>query len=684
MLQARRIDVSVALMPLFSREVLVEHVALVEPSIELRIDKAGRENWSFAAERQPARYAAAGLAPSAGDVISDTGGSLVVRTLAPAQAGALPDAIRQIELRSIALTRARIRYIDARSDTHHALENLNLRLSGRRLSDPMRAIGDVVWQGEKVSFDARLDAPLSLLGETAAKTRLALAGAPLAAGFEGTIKLQPSFEARGAVRFDGTSVAAAAAWLGTRLPNGGPLGGFRGTGELVASPSSIALNQASFLLGKTRMTGIVVGELRKARPYISAGLQITDLDLDALSAGFADAEPVQRTNATTPLAQADDRLPTTGAANAQGQGPPQSIEDLLRRYPMPRQEPGVAKFAPQVRGYRAREGWSDAPIDVASLGVVDAKARITIDRLKVSGLDIDRTVTRLALTDRRLEVTIDDLRLYGGSGKGIVRAGPGGQGLTLGGNLTIGKVAIQPLLKDVAGFETLAGQGDIQLAISGAGVSQQAIAESLTGTSNLKFQNGAIVGWNLAKILRGLGQGQFTGLDAVATETTDFSELAATFKITGGNAVTDDLKLVSPLLRVAGQGRIGIGQRNLDMSLKPKLVSSLAGQGGPASAAGLEIPVRLKGPWRAPRIVPDFGSIARDPNQIIERARDLSRTIQGGNFGDIVRGALGGGDGGSGGAGGAGGGGPAPPGNTGAGDGTGGSTGQDLIKRFLR
>ena len=679
MLQARRIDVSVALMPLFSREVHVEHVALVAPQIELRIDKAGRENWSFAASKQPARYAAAGLSPSTGDVISDHGDSLFLRTVAPAQAGALPDAIKQIELRSIALTKARIRYIDGRSATSHALENLNLRLSGRRLSDPMRAIGDLVWQGEKVSFDARLDAPLSLLGETAAKTRLALAGAPLAAGFEGTIKLRPSFEARGAVRFDGTSVTAAAAWLGTRLPNGGPLGGFRGTGELVAGASSVALNQAKFLLGKTRMTGIIVGELRKARPYLSADLKIADLDLDALGAGFADAEPTVRKTVTAPLAQAGGQLPTTGVAASQGGRAPQSIEDLLRRYPVPRQEPGVAKFSPQVRGYRAREGWSDAPIDVASLGLLDAKARIAIDRLKVAGLDIDRTVTRLALTDRRLDVTIDDVRLYGGGGKGIVRAGPATTGLTVGGNLTIGKVAIQPLLKDAAGFETLAGQGDIQLAISGAGASQQAIARSLTGTSSLKFENGAIVGWNLAKILRGLAQGQFTGLDAVATETTDFSELAATFKISGGNAVTDDLKLVSPLLRVAGQGRIGIGQRDLDMALKPKLVSSLAGQGGPVSAAGLEIPIRLKGPWRAPRVVPDFGGIARDPNQIIERARDLGRTIQGGNLGDIVRGVIGG----SGGAGQRDTG-PANPGNTGTGDRTGGGGAQDLIKRFLR
>jgi AsmA protein len=642
MLQARRIDVSVALMPLFSREVHVEQIAVVEPTIELRIDESGRENWSFALFDRPARYAAAGSLAGAGSVLSDHSGGLVVRTAAPAQAGGLPSAIQQIELRSIALTKARIRYHDARSGVAHSVDDFNLRLSGRRLSDPMRATGDLSWRGETVRFDVRLDAPRALMGDNAAKARLTLAGAPLAAGFDGTVKLRPAFEARGAVRFDGHSLAAAAEFLGTHLPNGGPLGGFRGTGELVAKDKSVALNQASLVMGQTRMTGIIFAEQRKARPYISADLKITDLDIDSLSAGFAEAAPVTRSGPTSALiTQAGTRLPAAGVTVSGDDGAPQSIEDLLKRYPVPRQEPGVAKFAPQVRGYRSRDGWSDAPLNADALGAIDAKARLKIDRLKVASLDIARGVTRLTLNDRKLDVTIDDLSLYGGGGKGIVTAGPAGQGLKVGGNLTLDKVAIQPLLKDASGLDTLAGQGNIQLSVSGAGSSQQAIAETLAGRAQVTLENGAIVGWNLAKILRGLGRGEFSGLDAVESETTDFSELAATFRIANGNAVTDDLRLISPLLRVAGKGRIGIGQRDLDLALKPKLVSSLTGQGGEMSAAGLEIPVRLKGPWRTPRVVSDFNSLARNPNQIIEKARELGQALKRGNFSDIVRGALG-------------------------------------------
>jgi AsmA protein len=661
MLEAQRIDVSVALMPLLSQEVHVEHIGLVSPVIRLRIDKKGLENWSFAGGTRPARYAALGasLAGAAGQTISDQTDGLVTKTAAPAQAGGLPSYIRQIELRSIALTKARIRYHDERSGALHDVKDLNLRVSGRRISDPLRAIGDLAWQGERISFDAHLDAPTKLLNQSAAKARVTINGAPLSAGFDGTVKLAPEFEARGAARFDGRSVGALIGWFGTRFANADLLGGFRGTGQLVAGSKSVALNDAQLVLGETRASGVIFAEMRKKRPYISTDLKITDLDIDKVSAAFAEAEPIAATS-----------RPQGAGAGDEGKAPPQSIEDLLKRSALPPQMPGVAKFSPQVRGYQRREGWSEAPIDPATLAVVDAKARLKVDRLKVSGVAIERTALRAALSDGALELTIDELRLYGGAGKGVITAGAASNGFTVGTDLEIDKVAIHPLLKDAADFEMLSGQGRIKLAVRGAGASQRAIAQSLKGSADVTFSNGAIVGWNLAKILRGLSKGQLTELEAVETETTDFSELAAAFKIDGGNAVTDDLRMLSPLLRVAGNGRVGIGKRDLDLALKPKLVSSLAGQGGQRDVAGLEVPVRLKGAWRAPKVIPDVSGLARDPSQLVDTARELGRQIKGGNLGDIVRGVLGNGGGGG-----------KPADNA---DQTGGGGTQDLIKRFLR
>jgi AsmA protein len=678
MLTAERVDLSVALLPLFSREVHVEHVALVAPVLDLTVDAQGRESWSFAGAREPARYAALGSAAAGGRIASDAGSGLVVETGAPAAAVAgLPEAIRAIELRSIAMTRALIRYHDARSGVRHEIGNLNLRLSGRRITDPLRAIGDLVWHGEKIAFDGRLEALSDIIAGETAKARVTLTGAPLSAGFEGTIKAGAAFEARGQTQVDGRSLAKVAAWLGTELPNAAPLGGFRVAGRLVAGGRSLALNEASFALGDARASGIILAELRDTRPFLSTDLKISALDVDKLAAAFAEARP-----APPPA------LPTTGVSHgaatvsandrAGDPAPPRSIEDLLRRSEVGPQQPGAGKFAPQpqVRGYESRDAWRTETIEASMLGLVDAKARLTIDGLKVAGLAIARTVMRAALSNGALRIDIDDLKGYGGGGKGIVTVHAASGALRLGANLTVEQVAIQPLLKDAAGFEMLAGRGDIHLVLAGAGKSEQTIADSLDGEARLTFRDGAIVGWNLAKILRGLGQGQIGNLDAVSAEKTDFSELAATFKIVDGNAVTDDIRLLSPLLRVTGAGRVGIGARDVDLGLRPKLVSSLAGQGGANDLGGLEVPIRLAGPWRAPRVRPDIGGLTKDPAKLLEAVRGVGRPVNGRSIGDVVRGVLGdtstdGGQNGS------------PPTET-KGGGPGGGGAQDLIGRFLR
>ena len=302
---------------------------------------------------------------------------------------------------------------------------------------------------------------------------------------------------------------------------------------------------------------------------------------------------------------------------------------------------GAGRFAPQVRGYANRNEWSSEPIDASALGLLDAKARLRVAGLKVSGLTIGSTALRLALADRVARVDIDDIKLYSGGGKGVITARPDRGGVSIGANLRVDKVAARALLNDAAGFDRLDGRGDLVLVVSGVGDSQKAIAGSLNGTARFAFQDGAIVGWNLAKIIRGLQRGQFSNFDAVAGEQTDFSELGGSFTISGGVAATKDLRMTSPLLRLTGEGDVGIGGRNLNLALRPRLVSSLRGQGARGDSDGLDIPVKLKGPWHDPRIVPDVAGLTQDPDKLLNQVQKLGKKFKGKSVGDIVRGVLG-------------------------------------------
>lgn len=627
MLTARQIDVSVPLMPLFKRQVLVDHVSLVSPVVDLRVDRNGRQSWQFADAGARVRVAGLGAAFHAGrDGVTDDGPrGLVLQAALPAQAGGF---LGQLELRSIKLTDAVVRYSDARNGTNERIDDLDLHLTGKRIADPLKAAGGLVWQNERFTFDARLDTLSQLIANRAANARITLSGRPIAAGFDGTLKLGEDVKVAGQTRVSGGSLAETMQWFGTVLPNAAPLGGFQVSGRLTGSPKSATLSNATLSLGQTRATGVVSVALRPKRPYVSADLKTSALDIDRLSAGFAGARPAPKTR--------------RGKLKGTVQPTPKSIEDLLRRSKVPAS--GAGRFAPQVRGYTNRNEWSSEPIDVSALGLVDAKLKMRIAQLKVAGLSIDSTALRLALKDRRARVDIDDIKLYQGVGKGVVTAQPARSGVSFGANLKVDKIAARGLLTDAAAFDRLDGRGNLNVVVSGSGASQAAIARSLNGNARFTFRDGAIVGWNLAKIVRGLKRGQFSNFDAVASEQTDFSELGGSFKITGGVATTRDLAMISPLLRLNGAGNVGIGARNLDLALRPRLVSSLRGQGGRGDASGLDIPVKLTGPWHAPRIAPDVESIARDPNKLIDQARKIGKQFKGKKIGDIVRGVLGNGD----------------------------------------
>jgi len=100
----------------------------------------------------------------------------------------------------------------------------------------------------------------------------------------------------------------------------------------------------------------------------------------------------------------------------------------------------------------------------------------------------------------------------------------------------------------------------------------------------------------------------------------------------------------SPLLRLSGSGNTDLGRRQLDMILRPKLVASLAGQGGQANLGGIEVPVRINGPWDKPKITPDLAgalSNRNTVNNVVKGVKKLREQFKGKDAGEIVRGLLG-------------------------------------------
>src|SRR5262249_36602649 len=95
------------------------------------------------------------------------------------------------------------------------------------------------------------------------------------------------------------------------------------------------------------------------------------------------------------------------------------------------------------------------------------------------------------------------------------------------------------------------------------------------------------LGINVAKMIRTWTARTLTGWQESRTESTDLSDLSASFRLEDGRATTSNLRLLGPLVRVNGLGTVDLAAKTLQFKLDPKPLASLEGQGGGGRSAGL-------------------------------------------------------------------------------------------------
>jgi AsmA protein len=615
---AANIDVGVRLLPLLRQEIVVDRLVLHEPAFVLRIDEQGRKSWDMAAagEARPVRLAEAENA----DVLKDfSAGGRGLAESAKSRAGP-----SELSLGDIRIENGTVRYADARSGADFRIEAINAEAALDAISRPLSAKGDFVRAQEKIAFDATLNSPAELIAEQPAKLALSLKGAPFTLRYDGSVVLRDAISAEGAIEGSAASLRALAGWLGTELP---PSRGFREAslaGQLHAEESTARLSDVKLTLDGATATGTIDVTTGGTRPHVTANLQVANLDLaNYLGEGTGANAPQLAPGAESQTA------PSAEPPADQSEPAPQSIEDLLED-----------RSSPQVRGFTKRAGWSGEPLDLAPLGLLDADAKLAVTALSYGDVRVDSSELVLALKDRLLKTTFEDVKLYQGRGKGLVTLDGTGPEAALVANVELAGIAAQPLLKDAAGIDWLAGTGDVALALSGRGASEAALVKSLNGKSNVAVRNGAIIGFNLGAAMRALSEGSIPDFSTSPAEKTDFSELTGSFAITDGIAKNDDLQLASPLLRATGAGSIDLPARSLDYVVRPKVVASLEGQGGEKGLKGLEIPLHITGSWEEPNIEADVAGVINNPD-VTETVKELGKEFEGKSAGEIVEGLFG-------------------------------------------
>lgn len=260
---------------------------------------------------------------------------------------------------------------------------------------------------------------------------------------------------------------------------------------------------------------------------------------------------------------------------------------------------------------------AEQPIDFSPIKKLDLAGSLRIDELIASNVKAQNLRMDVKVRDGRLEVNPLAANLYQGSTKGTVSVNANNNQIAIKQNLS--GVSIGPLLHDALKQDLLDGRGNVALDVITNGNTVSAIKKTLNGSAALNLKDGAIKGINLAQSLRN-AKAMFTGgtreseQAAAAGEKTDFSELSASFIIRDGVAHNDDLLAKSPFLRLTGAGDINIAQGSLNYLAKATAVATSTGQDGKelADIRGLTLPVRASGPFTALKYKLEFGSAFSD------------------------------------------------------------------------
>ena len=298
------------------------------------------------------------------------------------------------------------------------------------------------------------------------------------------------------------------------------------------------------------------------------------------------------------------------------------------------------------RGAAGAQPWSNATFDISGLNYVDAQVRASSAELKVGGAQFAPAAIDATLGSGVLKVRFSNLGAYGGQASGEVTADASAAVPNFALNSDLVGVRALPLLSSVADFDKLDGKMQAKIAVRSTGASPRAIMSNLNGTVFTVFQDGAIRGLNVAKMIRSLTSGTLSGWQEKEDQATDLSQLSASFKIDKGQAATTDLNLVGPLVKMTGIGTIDLGTKQIAFRVEPKLVLTTQGQGRTADPVGLGIPVMIDGPWAEPRIYPDMAGVLDNPDAAYAKLKEMGQGLFGKDGGGLDK-LLGGLSGGS-------------------------------------
>ncbi|MEW8192188.1 MAG: AsmA family protein [Candidatus Thiodiazotropha sp.] len=397
-------------------------------------------------------------------------------------------------------------------------------------------------------------------------------------------------------------------------------------GNLLVNLTSniLDLHDLELTSGKLKLTGRVQGEEIQTNPTFKGDVNLAEFNLREWMNQFglpvpetADEEVLQSLHLSSDFTASPDQLvlknllveldqtKLKGEFEMVSFASPAYLFNLalntinVDRYLPPKAEPDRASGRPSKS---ASENELLFPNELLRGLRLDGTVRI--DSLTVNGLQAEAIQLKVRGRDGKLKLDHEVGRFYDGLMKGNVQLDVTGERPAINLNQKVSRILSGPLLLDLTGKDTLLGSGDLDMQLTSRGNTVKQLKRGLNGQLAFDFRDGAVKGFNLAKMIRDTkaklkGEGTMVLNEP---EQTDFSELSGRATIVNGVVNNQSLLAKSPYLRLEGSGKAYLLEERLKYTVRPVIVNTPAGQGGEAleDLVGIPIPVKIKGDWNDP------------------------------------------------------------------------------------
>lgn len=511
-----RINVGVEIRPLFNRDVIVRQLVLQKPRIALEIDAQGRPNWILRPAPAPAPQR-----PTS------------------SHAPAAPTRASQFTLRDVRINDGEISFYDARRGSTWLVGEVNLKSALTSLTEPVNIEGDVKFNDHKVDLHVQVAQPGAIFAGRPVAITADVSSDLLNATFNGNTTASAG-EIDGNVQASGPSLRQFSAWVGAPIQGGVGFEHFAVTGHVGVSAGAFDFSNAGFALDLIRGRGDFVLSQRHGKPYLSGRLELFDFDLNPYLSG----------QAPPPAATATVTAPTTAPTT---QAPTASI---------------AAVRAP-ARALDVQAAPSGRPIDFSGLRSINADLELVTAAVLIQHMRIDNARLNLVVNDGYLAATMQNISLYGGSGRGRFEVDARDPVAHMVQDMTFSGIDTRRFLTDAVNFNNIEGRGEITLNLRQEGRTQSELIASADGAMHVEVVSGVLHGLDLGGVSRTIRNALRGELIAPEAQT-PLTGLSASFDIADGVLASDNISINTRELRAPGVGAIDLVQHRLDLRLAPR------------------------------------------------------------------------------------------------------------------